>query len=142
MPANAVAPMPVQKTILNGLPSDSNAPVAKSPRSEADTLVSSYSIRAALKASHASFIKSIIPIRLKMILAVLFWTRNANPVNAINDQVVSPTSEPNCTNKAGRKPRAKPRRIVSAVIIPGGAQKAIPRIKEETASDIIFSIIT
>jgi hypothetical protein len=53
-------------------------------------------------------------------------------------QVVSPTSDPNWTNKAGIKPRAAPRRTVSAVITPGGAQNAIARIKDEMKSDIFF----
>src|SRR5215203_3619481 len=57
--------------------------------------------------------------------------RNASPVRAINAQVVSPTREPNCTNSAGTKPRAAPRRTVSAVTTPGGAQKAMARIKDE-----------
>ncbi len=51
-------------------------------------------------------------------------------------QVVSPIREPNWTNKAGRNPRAVPRRTVSAVTTPGGAQNAIARKKDEMKSDI------
>lgn len=72
MPENAVAPMPVQKTMLNGLLSDNRAPVAKSPRSDAGVLCSSVVERAALSASHASFRSRAMPIMLKVILAVLF----------------------------------------------------------------------
>src|SRR5215207_6946122 len=64
---------------------------------------------------------------------------NARAVSAMIAQVVSPTREPNWTNRAGINPRAAPRRTVSAVITPGGAQKAIASMKDDKNSDIKFS---
>jgi len=136
--AKTVVPSPVQKTMFMGLPSDRNAPVEKSPRVELDVLVSSsLPWRASLSAFQASLSMRMMPIKLKIILAMLFWMRKASPVNAMIAQVVSPTSEPNCTNNAGTNPRAAPRRTVSAVMTPGGAQKAMARIKDEIKSDMI-----
>src|SRR5688572_9255119 len=63
---------------------------------------------------------------------------NARPVRAMIAHVVSPTSEPNWTNSAGINPRAAPRRMVSAVTTPGGAQKAIARTNDEIKRDIVF----
>src|SRR5687767_1664377 len=63
---------------------------------------------------------------------------NARPVRAMIAHVVSPTSEPNWTNSAGINPRAAPRRTVSAVMTPGGAQKAIARTNDEIKRDIVF----
>src|SRR5512147_3106876 len=80
----------------------------------------------------------MMPIKLKIILATLFWMRKASPVKAMIAQVVSPTSEPNCTNNAGRNPRAAPRRTVSAVITPGGAQNAMARTNDEKNNDMRF----
>src|SRR5262245_29705760 len=79
-----------------------------------------------------------MPIRMRIALAILFWTTKASPVKAMIAQVVSPTREPNCTNSAGINPRAAPRRTVSAVTTPGGAQKAIARKNDEMKSDICF----
>src|SRR5688572_7172862 len=62
--------------------------------------------------------------------------RKARPVRAIMAQVVSPMREPNWTKSAGRNPRAAPRRTVSAVTTPGGAQKTIARTNEERKSVI------
>src|SRR5688500_4036504 len=62
--------------------------------------------------------------------------RKARPVRAIIAQVVSPTREPNWTKSAELNPRAAPRRTVSAVTTPGGAQKAIARTNEDRKSVI------
>ena len=137
MEANTVVPNPVQKTILMGLLRERKAPFVKSPRWGLDAIISSpFPCRASLMASQASLSMSRMPIRLRMICAILFWTMTARPVNAMIAQVVSPTSEPSCTNNAGINPRAAPRRTVSAVITPGGAQKAMASMKDDRNSDI------
>src|SRR5215213_5872303 len=137
MEANTVVPRPVQNTMLRGLPNDRNAPFAKSPRLELVALnAKSLSWRASLKASQASLSINRIPTKLRKTRAVLFWTRKARPVKAMMAQVVSPTREPNWTKSAGRNPRAAPRRTVSAVTTPGGAQNAMARKKDEMKRDI------
>jgi hypothetical protein len=82
-------------------------------------------------ASHASLSINTMPIKLRTDLAISFCTINAKPVSAMSAQVVSPIREPNWTNYAGPNPRAAPRRTVSAVTTPGGAQKAIANKNEE-----------
>src|SRR5215207_2169775 len=137
MDANTVVPSPVQKTIFMGLPRERKAPFIKSPRCEWEAVVSSsFPRRASLMASRASLSMSRRPIKLRIIFARLFWTINARPVSARIAQVVSPTREPNWTNRAGMNPRAAPRRTVSAVITPGGAQNAIARMKDDKNNDI------
>ena len=137
MDAKTVVPRPVQKTIFMGLPNERNAPFVKSPRCELDALISSsFPRRASLIASQASLSMRRIPIRLRIIFAILFWTINARPVSAMIAHVVSPTREPNWTNSAGINPRAAPRRTVSAVITPGGAQKAMARTNDDKNNDM------
>ena len=140
MDENTVVPSPVQKTMFIGFPSERNAPFAKSPRVEpaAEVDVSNpFPFRASRIAPEASFNISNMPMMLRIIFATLFCTRNASPLKAMIAQVVSPTSEPNCTNNAGTNPWAVPRRTASAVMTPGGAQNAMARMKDEKKRDII-----
>jgi len=137
MEVKTVVPNPLQKMMFMGFPSERKAPLAKSPRWDMDEEeTNSLPWRASLMASQASLSISRIPIRLSVILAMLFCTMNASPVKAMIAQVVSPIREPNWTNNAGKKPRAAPRRTVSAVTTPGGAQKAIARTNDEIKSDM------
>ena len=73
----------------------------------------------------------IIPIIVRIVLLIMFWNKNAEPVRAINAQTRSPIMEPNWINKAEENPLANPLRIVSAVTTPGGAQYAIPNKSAE-----------
>ena len=118
----SVLPRPSQNTIANGLLNDKSKPVVKLLREEIGFDWGWVPFTASLIAWMANQNSSTTPSRLAIIRTTEFWTRKASPVNAITAQVASPRTEPICTNQADQNPCDIPRRTVSAVTTPGGAQ--------------------
>ena len=92
---------PVQKTMFIGLPRDRKAPFAKSPRREGETVISFLSIARILDGIPGEFKHEQYPNQAEHDLGSIVLNDKRQPVSAMIAQVVSPTSDPNWTNRAG-----------------------------------------
>jgi hypothetical protein len=127
-----------QKAIANGLLNDSNAPVIRSPFSELVAGLWMIFTRESLMALTARYIRNPIPRSARVNRTIQFWIKVAAPKSANIAQTESPISEPTWTRSAGQNPRSNPRRTVSAVTTPGGAQNAMAKANDERNRDIRF----
>lgn len=93
-------------------------------------------MRESLIALNARWMRKPIPNKDRIPRTIQFWTKAAVPAIASMAQAESPISDPIWTRSAGQNPRANPRRRVSAVTTPGGAQKAMASTKDEKKRDI------